>query len=722
VNKIKTVKKYSVLQHDSTDCGAACLVSVIKYFGGTATIEKIRKLSGTTQSGTSMLGLYQAANVHGLTATGYEAAINDIIDFDDVLILHVTTEEGAEHYIVCFGFEKGKFIIWDPAKGLRLLSTDELQKIWLTKKCLALIPNRFFKSEKEDNKEKRNWILKTIKPEKDLLLISVIIGIVISVLGLVMAVFTQKLIDKILPSGDVRLLITISILVFLLLSSRIVISAIRQLLLLIQGKHFNVRIVDDFYNSLLFLPKPFFDTRRSGDFVARLNDTLRIQKVISDITGVYAIDILILIITIIVLFYYSAVSAILSLICLPVLYLIVTKWNARIINAQHNLMAGYASGESNFINSLGGIQEIKSLNWQGIFLKRNNIIYTEFQDRIFSLGKIKLKLGLLTGLTGTLYIIIVLIYSSKEVMESRLTQGELMAILSLSSTLLPSVLNLALIGVPLSEAGVALNRMFEFTQIKPEGDEINDETNNVNINMLDLKNISFRFPGRRLLLDKINLSIEKGQLVSLIGESGCGKSTLANIILKFYQPETGGIVINGTCPSDNVSLKKWRSKIGIIPQEIHIFNGTILQNIISELTESKFNEMTSIVSDYGLDVFINRFPSGLLTLVGEEGINLSGGEKQLLAFIRVLINKPDILIIDEGTSFMDRRCESMIMNLLKRLKSEVGILFISHRINLIKNLSDIIYVIEDGFIVNEGTHDKLIRSENLYKRFWDDFY
>ena len=205
------------------------------------------------------------------------------------------------------------------------MSEDELEKIWLSKKCLALIPDKLFSSEKSEKREKWLWILKTIKPEKDLLLISVVIGIIISVLGLVMAVFTQKLIDKILPSGDVRLLITISVLVFLLLSSRIIISAIRQLLLLIQGKHFNVRIVDDFYNSLLFLPKSFFDTRRTGDFVARLNDTMRIQKVISDIIGVYAIDILILIIIITVLFFYSLVSAILSLICLPILYFISKK-------------------------------------------------------------------------------------------------------------------------------------------------------------------------------------------------------------------------------------------------------------------------------------------------------------------------------------------------------------------------------------------------------------
>ena len=465
----KAIKKYCVLQHDSSDCGVACLVSVINCLGGSSTFEKIRSLSGTEQSGTTMLGLYQAALKCGIDAEGYEAAIPEIIHYNDILILHVSIENGLEHYIVSFGYENEKFVIWDPGKGLEFLSVSDLGKIWISKKCLGLKPNDSFNYEHDNKSEKRKWFLNIIKPDHNLLIISFFIGILISALGLVMAIFTQKLIDKILPSKDINLLATVLILVFLLLSARIVLSSVRQLILLSQGRSFNIRIVDDFFSSLLLLPKSFFDTRKTGDFVGRLNDTIRIQRVITEFVSAYIIDILVVLISLAILFFYSETVAFFTLFSLPLFFGLVYWWNGKIISSQRDVMSKYAQSESNYIDSLRGITEIKSLNWQNLFKKKNKVIFSEFQDKSFFLGKIKVRLGLITGLTGTLYLILVLLYSSIGVIKSWNTQGELLAILSVCSNILPSVLNLALIAIPLSEAKVAMSRMFEFTQI--ENDE-----------------------------------------------------------------------------------------------------------------------------------------------------------------------------------------------------------------------------------------------------------
>ena len=158
------------------------------------------------------------------------------------------------------------------------------------------------------------------------------------------------------------------------------------------------------------------------------------------------------------------------------------------------------------------------------------------------------------------------------------------------------------------------------------------------------------------------------------------------------------------------------------PNSVHIFNGTILQNLITGYGEEEIRNLAGMLTELGLDKFIDSFPSGIMTLIGEEGINLSGGQKQIIAFIRALIRKPEILVIDEGTSGMDRGTESMIMNLLLRLKKGMLILLISHRVNMIRDISDRIYVMEDKGIVADGSHDELMQFDNLYKRFWDDFH
>jgi ATP-binding cassette subfamily B protein len=358
----------------------------------------------------------------------------------------------------------------------------------------------------------------------------------------------------------------------------------------------------------------------------------------------------------------------------------------------------YANTESNYIDSLSGITEIKSLEWQDHFTQRNNKIFTAFQDKILNLGTIKIKLGMIAGFAGILYLILILSFTAVQVFKSAITSGELLAILSISSGVLPSVLNLSLLAIPVSEVKVALSRMFEFTRSKTEAiasaglDEPEDFTS------IRLKNISFRFPGRSLLLNRINMQLGKGSIVSLIGESGGGKSTVAGIIMRFYEPESGEIKVDEVYKADSFSLNNWRSKVVIIPQEIHIFNGTILQNILTEQTEDQLKELVSMINEFGLVRFFDSFPAGLLTQVGEDGLSLSGGQKQIIAFVRAIFKKPGFLIIDEGTSNLDRQSEDILINIIQRIKQKSGILMISHKKELIRSISNEVYILEGGIL------------------------
>ncbi|MCF6347540.1 MAG: cysteine peptidase family C39 domain-containing protein [Flavobacteriaceae bacterium] len=228
----KLLNKSLVLQQDQSDCGVACLLSVIQYYKGDNSLEKLRELSGTTKQGTTLLGLYQAANNLGFTASGNEADIQALIDHKEPLILHVVIDERLQHYLVCYGFENGKFKIGDPAKGITTYTKSALEKIWKSKTCLTLTPNENFIKAVETKKSKKEWFLNLLKKDYQLLGISVVFGIAVALLGMAMAIFSQKLIDDILPSQNSSKLITgIGLLAFLLLV-RVGFSTLRELLTL----------------------------------------------------------------------------------------------------------------------------------------------------------------------------------------------------------------------------------------------------------------------------------------------------------------------------------------------------------------------------------------------------------------------------------------------------------------------------------------------------------
>ena len=428
--------KSIILQQDKSDCGAACLLSIIKYFGGECTMESIRKLSGTNSAGTTLLGLYQAASSLGFNAEGCEADMAALLKHPSPVILHVLIEEKFEHYVVCYGTQVNDknelvFIIGDPAKGILHLNKSELLKIWKSKICLTLEPNELFVLAVDVKSKKRDWIKHLIKDDYSLLVIAILIGIVISILGITMSIFSQRLIDDILPRRNLLKLNLGIGLVFLLLIIKEGLHVLRQYFLISQSKHFNNRIIANFYSKLLNLPKPFFDTRKIGELTARLTDTSRIQKVISQLAGNVVIDSLVTIVVFVVLFSYTWKIALAALLILPVYFALIYRFNKDIISGQKDIMSSYAMSESNYISTLQGIEPIKNYNKQDLFSSSNSKIYGKYQDTIFSLGKIQMKLGFIANSFGVIFLLGVLLYSSQLVLENHLKIGELMAIIGL---------------------------------------------------------------------------------------------------------------------------------------------------------------------------------------------------------------------------------------------------------------------------------------------------
>lgn len=686
------------IQLDSTDCGPACLSTVVKYYKGNVPIDRIRELSGKSKKGTTLLGLYQAAKEIGFEANGCIATIDSLIEHGKPTILHVLLNKELEHYIVFFSYSNGFFLIGDPGVGLKKITKEELDSIWVSKACLTLEPNTNFLKAKEDRLKKYRLIHEFLKPDLPIINISILIGVVISVLGLATAVFSQKLIDDILPDNSLKKLYASIIILAVLQLLRVVFSTLRSRLLLEQGKAFNDRMLTNFYKTVLSIKMSFFDTRMVGDLVTRLQDTRRIQGVVAQIIGSTIIDFLIVIVSIGALFYYLSPVGLVSVVGLPIYFILIFLTNKKIVEKQHCVMSSYAIVESNFIKSIEGISTVKDFCLEENVLKKGKKSYTDFLTSFVDLGVLNINLGLRAGIVGIVLMAIIISIASFHVRTNAIEVGGLIAIISIASSTFPAIANLAIVAIPLNEAKVAFERIYEISSYpieKTEGKSCSFE-----VNRIDLKNISFRYPGSKLLLNNSSFNLEKGKMYALFGKSGSGKSTLCHLFERFYSLEKGEILVDDL-PLESISLHEWRSKLSVIPQEINIFNGTIVDNI--SLQDDKEDE-TSVISfceNFGLSSYFNSFPNGYKTIVGEKGVNLSGGQKQILALARALYKKPKMLILDEATSALDELTEQFVMGLLKRINSEMIVLFITHKKNLI-NYVDEAYTLNNGVIYRES--------------------
>ena len=717
--KLSYIKKTFVKQQDSQDCGVACLLSLIRYHGGNNTIENLRSISGTNNAGTTLMGLYQGANQIGFTAEGCKTEIESLILHPTPIILHTTIDKNFNHFLIFFGLhDNGKYVIGDPDKGILFLTNQELSNIWLSKSCLTLECTDHFKLEKNINKEKYQLIIKLIKDDYGLLSVATAIGILLAFLGLGMAIFTQKLVDEIIPNKNILKLNIGVLFVSLILFLKEVLSALRQYLMLQQSKKINLRIIDFFLGQMLKMPFTFFYSRKIGDFVARLNDANRIQRTISQIVGNVIIDILIIIVTLFYIFSYSTISGIISLSTLPFYFVLVYFQRFKIVRYQKNVMSNYAKTESNYISTLQGIEPIKNFNKEEHYKLLNFAVYEKYQNEIITLGKLQIKVSLLTNCFGLIFQITILLFISYAVIGAKMKIGGLMAVLSLVSSLIPSVNGLALISLPISEAKIAFDRMYEFSFVTPKKQMV--EETPIIFKSIRLTNISFRFPGRPAILKNINLEVKVGEIIAILGENGSGKSTISQIIQKNLLIESGKIEVNDSLYLSEINSLDWRSIVSSIPQNIHIFNTTILENIAFEDSYTKQKEVIEFLIDNGFGEFFKNLPQSIYTIVGEGGINLSGGQKQLVAIARALYHNPRFLILDEATSAMDRETENFILKVLMKLQKGIAIIFITHKLHILKSFCNKIYIIENGKCIIEGNHGILMKSNNLYSQYWSD--
>lgn len=692
MNNFKQLQKHFVQQHGQSDCGPACLLSIVKFHGGQTTLDEIRRLAGTTKTGTKLLGLFQGAKELGFLVSGLEAeTIDNLKELAQPAILHVILENRLQHYVVFYGFEDGQIIIGDPSKGIERWSYQKLESVWKTKSLLKLEPGNSFE-EKSEKQTRYNQLLSWIQEDFNILIAALFLGLIIAILSLSTAVFSQKLIDVILPSQDVVKLIVGIVLFGFILLAKSGLSYVRSTFLVSQSRDFNNRMISSFFQSLLKLPKTFFDSKKTGEMIARMNDTRRIQTAISNLAGNLLIEAMVIIVSLIGVYVYFYQIGIVVSSFIPLYALILYKTHRPIVTAQIGVMEAYALNEGNYIDVVSGIAEVKSTNRTTLFHKLTTLLYQNFQEAAFNLGKLQIRFNLLTELAGVILIVAVISFSAYMVLQGELLLGSMMALLSLSGSIGPSLVRIALFNIQLQEARIAYDRMDEFTGLEVE--EIKGQELPSYLQELELIDVSFHYPGSLDLLKSISLKVSKGSITALIGESGAGKSTILQLMQRFYEPSSGSIVIDNSA-IDTFKLDSFRQTISVVPQKIKIFNNYLLFNIALSEDPKVLQGVVEWCSNFGFDKFFSNFPQGYMTLLGEEGVNISGGQKQLVGLARALYKQPAFLLIDEGTSAMDSETERFVLDLLQKVKKDMGVMIITHR-QKVAFTSDQVFKLDNG--------------------------
>jgi len=671
------------LQKDLTDCGASCLQNILAGYKVNMPLEMLRVMCGTSEEGATLLGLHQAAQDLGFSPMGAEAeSIDNLAEVTEPCILHLTVGGRSYHYVVFYppapGAKQDLFTIGDPASGIEHWDRSKLEERWQSKTLLLLKPTGKLQAMAQRERSKWSWLWTIVKKDLDLLYLAAFFGLIIAILNLSTAIFSQKFLDNILPGHRTQKVVLATVLFGILLLLRCGITRLRSVLLARQSYQFNLHLTSHFFGSLLYLPKSFFDGRRTGDLTTRLNDIGRIQQALSYIVGDIGVQALFLLVSLGLAFSYSVVAGVACLIVLPLQFWVVKRHERSILTDYHEAMKANALKESSYIETLNGISTIKVMNQEPLFIRQGKGKMEFFQQALLKLGYHRIRFAFDSDLVGAGFMTSIVIACALLATAGKLTTGQWIAILQLAAAFLQAASALALTNLQLQEARAALERIVEFNHIQPEYPQpAAPILATPSFQHLSVSNLTFRYRGRGQLLRNISLEVAKGEIVSVIGESGQGKSTLFQILQKMAPPDSGQVLLNHHDWQDCEPVG-WRQMLGVVPQDINVFGGTLLENIAFEDAVTKPEKVIEFCRKYGFDRHFARLHHGSRTILGEGGTRLSGGERQLLGLARCLYREPGLLLLDEPTSAMDAALREWVAALLQEVKQHAGIIIISH--------------------------------------------
>ena len=713
-------------QHDSMQCGVACLQMICKCFGREYTMDSLSKLCFATTEGVSMLGINEGANILGLHTISTKTTISMLGEASLPCILHWN----QNHFVVLYKVKKGKkFYVADPGKGLVTYGLEEFKQHWISTKSndedkgiamfLETTPAFYtYKMEGEENiKEKRSFrflfgYVRKYRKYFGQIILGLVVG---SLLQLVLPFLTQSIVDVGIKNQDIGFVWLILLGQLMLTISRTAIDFIRRWLLLHISLRINISLVSDFFIKLLKLPMSFFDTKLMGDLMQRMNDHSRVNTFLTQQTLNITFAMLTFVVFSVVLFFYNKLVFVIFLLG-SILY---GGWMTLFLKRRkvldYELFEQQAINNNKTYEFITSMQEIKLQDCE----QRRRWEWEDTQADLFGVQMKSLKLQQ-TQEAGSIFInevknIIITVVAATAVIHGQMTLGMMLAVQYIIGQLNSPVEQLMNFFYSLQDVKISLERINEIHQMDDENGEeglltsIEDKNEGI-----DIKSIMFKYDQHALrkTIDNVNIHIPQGNVTAIVGASGSGKTTLIRLILGYYPVLEGKINIGNT-DINKLDKKWWRRQCGVVMQDGVIFSESIARNIAVDDGDIDKERLLKAAEIACIKDYVMALPLKFNTKIGRDGVGLSQGQKQRILIARAVYKNPDYIFLDEATNSLDANNERSIVENLDKFYKGKTVVIVAHRLSTVKN-ADQIVVIDHGKVVEVGNHESLTAKRGAY--------
>jgi ATP-binding cassette subfamily B protein len=705
------IRRFPVVrQIDEMDCGAAALAMICRHFGRAVSLARIRQLVHTSLDGTSLRGLCSAATELGLAARSVKASPRNLEQMPLPAIVHW---EG-NHWVILYDVTDTHCRVADPAIGLRRFSREEFEKRWSGYAALFDYTEAF--EQAPVTRSTLTWLWPFFRPFRRVLLQGLGLAIVAAALQMVLPVFTQIVVDRVLVERDVSLLnllvlSMVTVMVFLVLA-----MGVQRYLLSFVAVRIDASTLDFLTRKLLALPMNYFSTRRTGDIQRRLEGMRQVREFLvqSGVAGLAAATQLVA--SLVLMLIYSRTLTLVFLATAPIYAVLMTfsaRWLRPVFDSLEDSFGKYHSYQ---IDAIKGIETVKAMGAEGSF---RELMLNQFMSVARKLFRSDFTVMSYMGGVQTVTLLTTVLFlwaGARQVMNGSLTIGGLVAFNSLVALANAPLLTLLTIWDNWQHSAVLLNRLNDVFEQEPE--QGIDHSRLIPVRSLEgriaLRDLGFSYGGPEapMILKGIHCDVPAGKFVAIVGRSGSGKTTLVKCLAGLLEPTEGAISFDGV-DLKTLSYRDLRRQIGFVLQENFLFADTIAKNIAFGEEEPEMDRVLWAARVANAHEFIERLPLGYETKVGESGLAISGGQKQRIAIARAVYSQPPVLIFDEATSSLDTESERAVQENMDKLLRGRTSFVIAHRLSTIRN-ADTILVLEKGLLVEQGNHEELMKRQGLY--------